>query len=78
MLKIFDELSVKYHWIAYVYATLGCLFLVLMQWNSKYLVSLMSPFDVMILRGTFLFLINSYVLHQNSIDLNQKDPKSIL
>ncbi len=66
----------EHGYTAYVYAAAANVFLVVMQINIKVVSRYISPLHALAIRGFFLLLMNSVVIHYNSMTINVKSPSS--
>lgn len=73
MLARLDALEKRVDYIAYIYSSIGNVFLVVMQICMKIVTETVSPFWALYIRGFLLLAINSLVLRLNNIQVSQPD-----
>ena len=67
-----SQFEKEHGYTAYVYAIISNVCFVILQINMKIVCRYISPMHALSIRGFFLFLINSFVIHYGKVDINIK------
>jgi hypothetical protein len=71
-----ENFEKEHDYTAYIYAVISNISIVLLQMNIKIVSNYISPLHALALRGFFLLLINTIIIHFSNISWNVKDKDS--